>query len=191
MDQYTSSPGRSTYCYAELTASFINFLHFYIITRQLMAFMTRTRTRRPQGQFFLQARRPSYCWSDSIRRKLKPLMTAMHRNVTDKPTLSWSFVTTSSQPCSHTTGFLGLNSHSCFHRQNNKTILITFTNTGSASTWQLLELDRADYATKSSLNTHTVRQLDHMQTIRTLLETDNDTNTSSLNFYRLDALPDG
>jgi len=33
-------------------------------------------------------------------------------------------------------------------------------------------------------------QLDHMQIIRTSLETDNHTSTSSLNFYRLDALPD-
>ena len=33
-------------------------------------------------------------------------------------------------------------------------------------------------------------QLDHMQTICTSLQTDNHTNTSSLNFYRLDALPD-
>jgi len=35
-----------------------------------------------------------------------------------------------------------------------------------------------------------VNQLDHMQTMRTLLQTDNHTNTSSLHFYRLDALPD-
>jgi len=28
VDQYAGSPGRSTYCYAELTASFINFLHY-------------------------------------------------------------------------------------------------------------------------------------------------------------------
>jgi len=33
-------------------------------------------------------------------------------------------------------------------------------------------------------------QLDHMQTICTSLHTDNHTNTSSLNFYRPDALPD-
>ena len=33
-------------------------------------------------------------------------------------------------------------------------------------------------------------QLDHMQTICTSLETDNHTNTSSLNVYRPDALPD-
>jgi len=33
-------------------------------------------------------------------------------------------------------------------------------------------------------------QLDNMQTICTLLQTDNHTNTSSLNFYRPDALPD-
>ena len=33
-------------------------------------------------------------------------------------------------------------------------------------------------------------QLDHMQTICSSLQTDNHTNTSSLNFYRLDALPD-
>jgi len=33
-------------------------------------------------------------------------------------------------------------------------------------------------------------QLDHMQTICTLLQTDNHTNTSSLSFYRPDALPD-
>jgi len=33
-------------------------------------------------------------------------------------------------------------------------------------------------------------QLDHMQTICTSLQTDNHTNTSSLNFYRLDALSD-
>ena len=32
--------------------------------------------------------------------------------------------------------------------------------------------------------------LDHMQTICTSLQTDNHTNTSSLNFYRPDALPD-
>jgi len=30
----------------------------------------------------------------------------------------------------------------------------------------------------------------HQQTICTLLQTDNHTNTSSLNFYRPDALPD-
>ena len=34
-------------------------------------------------------------------------------------------------------------------------------------------------------------QLDNMQTICTSLQTDNHTNTSSLNFYRLDALLDG
>ena len=33
-------------------------------------------------------------------------------------------------------------------------------------------------------------QLDHMQTICTSLQTDNHTNTPSLNFYRTDALPD-
>ena len=33
-------------------------------------------------------------------------------------------------------------------------------------------------------------QLDHMQTICALLQTDNHTNTSSLNCYRLDVLPD-
>jgi len=33
-------------------------------------------------------------------------------------------------------------------------------------------------------------QLDHMQTICTLLLTDNHTSTSSLNFYRPDAFPD-
>jgi len=33
-------------------------------------------------------------------------------------------------------------------------------------------------------------QLDRMQTICTSLQTDNHTNTSSLNFYRPDALPD-
>jgi len=33
-------------------------------------------------------------------------------------------------------------------------------------------------------------QLDHMHTICTSLKTDNHTNTSSLSFYRLDALPD-
>jgi len=33
-------------------------------------------------------------------------------------------------------------------------------------------------------------QLDHMQTICTSLQTDNQTSTSSLNFYRPDALPD-
>jgi len=33
-------------------------------------------------------------------------------------------------------------------------------------------------------------QLDHKQTICTSLQTDNHINTSSLNFYRLDALPD-
>jgi len=32
-------------------------------------------------------------------------------------------------------------------------------------------------------------QLDHMQTVCTSLQTDNHTNTSSLNVYRLDALP--
>jgi len=32
-------------------------------------------------------------------------------------------------------------------------------------------------------------QLDHMQTICTSLQTDNHTNTTSLNFYGLDALP--
>jgi len=34
------------------------------------------------------------------------------------------------------------------------------------------------------------RQLDHMQTVCTSLQTDNHTNTSSLHFYRPDALPD-
>jgi len=33
-------------------------------------------------------------------------------------------------------------------------------------------------------------QLDHMQTVCTSLQTDNNTNTSSVNFYRPDALPD-
>ena len=33
-------------------------------------------------------------------------------------------------------------------------------------------------------------QLDHMQTICTSLQTDNHTSTSSLSFYRPDALPD-
>jgi len=33
-------------------------------------------------------------------------------------------------------------------------------------------------------------QLDHMQRICTFLQTHNHTNTSSLNFYRPDALPD-
>jgi len=33
-------------------------------------------------------------------------------------------------------------------------------------------------------------QLDHMQSIFTLLQTDNDASTSSLLFYRTDALPD-
>jgi len=33
-------------------------------------------------------------------------------------------------------------------------------------------------------------QLDHMQTICTSLQTDNHANTSSLNFYRPDTLPD-
>ena len=28
MDQYPSSPGHNIYCYAELTASFVNFLHY-------------------------------------------------------------------------------------------------------------------------------------------------------------------
>jgi len=52
---------------------------------------------------------------------------------------------------------------------------------------------------KTSLNLNEARddgvlgwqwhQLDHMQTICTLLQTDNHTNTSSLNFYRLDAQP--
>ena len=28
MDQYAGSPGHSTYCYAEVAASFINFLHY-------------------------------------------------------------------------------------------------------------------------------------------------------------------
>jgi len=32
-------------------------------------------------------------------------------------------------------------------------------------------------------------QLDHMQIIYTLLQTDNHASTSSLSFYRLDALP--
>jgi len=36
----------------------------------------------------------------------------------------------------------------------------------------------------------TWHQQDHMQTICTLLQTDNHTNTSSLNFYTPDALPD-
>ena len=36
----------------------------------------------------------------------------------------------------------------------------------------------------------TWHQLDHTQTIRTSLQTDNHINTSSLNFYRPDALPD-
>jgi len=34
------------------------------------------------------------------------------------------------------------------------------------------------------------RQLDRVQTICTSLQTDNNTNTSSVNFYRPDALPD-
>ena len=34
------------------------------------------------------------------------------------------------------------------------------------------------------------QQLDHMQTMCTSLQTDNHTNTTSLNFYRPDALPD-
>ena len=29
VDQYASSPGLSTYCYAEVAASFINFFHYY------------------------------------------------------------------------------------------------------------------------------------------------------------------
>jgi len=33
-------------------------------------------------------------------------------------------------------------------------------------------------------------QLDHMQTIRTSLQRDNHASTTSLNFYRMDALPD-
>jgi len=33
-------------------------------------------------------------------------------------------------------------------------------------------------------------QLDHMQAVCTSLQTDNHTNTSTLNFYRPDALPD-
>ena len=33
-------------------------------------------------------------------------------------------------------------------------------------------------------------QLDHMQTVCTSLQTDNHTSTSSLNFYRPDAVPD-
>jgi len=33
-------------------------------------------------------------------------------------------------------------------------------------------------------------QPDHMQTICTLIQTDNHTNTSSVNFYKPDALPD-
>jgi len=33
-------------------------------------------------------------------------------------------------------------------------------------------------------------QLEHMQIICTMLQTDNHASTSSLNFYRLDALPD-
>ena len=33
-------------------------------------------------------------------------------------------------------------------------------------------------------------QLDHVQTICTSLQTDNHSNTSSLNFYRADVLPD-
>jgi len=33
-------------------------------------------------------------------------------------------------------------------------------------------------------------QLDHIQTICTSLQTDNHASTPSLNFYRLDALPD-
>jgi len=28
VDQYAGSPGRSTYCYTELTAAFINFLYY-------------------------------------------------------------------------------------------------------------------------------------------------------------------
>ena len=35
-----------------------------------------------------------------------------------------------------------------------------------------------------------MHQLDHMQTIYTSLQTDNHTNTSSLNFYRPDSFPD-
>jgi len=36
----------------------------------------------------------------------------------------------------------------------------------------------------------TWHQLDHMQMLHTLLQTDNHTSTSSLNFYRPDALRD-
>jgi len=47
-------------------------------------------------------------------KELDALIPTMHRDVvTNKPTFSWSFVTTSSQPSSHMTGFFGLNSHSC------------------------------------------------------------------------------
>jgi len=30
MDQYAGNPGHSTYCYAELAASFINFLYYWM-----------------------------------------------------------------------------------------------------------------------------------------------------------------
>jgi len=53
---------------------------------------------------------------------------------------------------------------------------------------------------KTSLNLNEARddgvlgcqwhQLDHMQTVYTSLQTDNHTNTSSLNYYGSDALPD-
>jgi len=45
-------------------------------------------------------------------------------------------------------------------------------------------------AAQPTASKHWRPQLDHMQTIRTSLQTANQTNTSSLNFYRLDALPD-
>jgi len=50
-----------------------------------------------------------------------------------------------------------------------------------------LDLNEARDAGVSGWQWH---QLDHMQTICTLLQTDNHINTSSLNFYRPGALPD-
>ena len=51
-------------------------------------------------------------------------------------------------------------------------------------------LDLNEARADGTLGSSEWHQLDHMQTVCTLLQTDNHTNTSSLNFYRPDALSD-
>jgi len=75
-------------------------------------------------------------------------------------------------------------------------LLRPFNGLFSRTTW----VGRYQRGNKTSLDLNEVRddgvwgwqwhQLDHMQTICTSIQTDNHTNTSSLGFYRPDALPD-